>query len=182
MKLTIFFHPLIPPRPWMSMLLAPSSKVLCISTVQSLCLFCFSNLATEWKHHITTPLFKKGNPTSVTNYRPISLRCAVQYPKCWKGLPSSMSQNMSILINLSAKKFVLYHIDPVFNCNNFYLPSSKLTHLTINHRSLGCCDSAKLPVSFISFGGYVSCAGGSLRDESDMSGNVTFNWYLPCLL
>ena len=82
------------------------TKVLCIFTVQfsvSIQFQRYINLATEWKHHIIIPLFRKGDPTSVTNYRPISLLCSV---KCQKGLPSSMlSQNMSILIHLLAKKF-----------------------------------------------------------------------------
>ena len=76
---------------------------MCIFTVQfsvSIHFQRYINLATEWKHHIITPLFRKGDPTSVTNYRPISLLCSV---KCQKGLPSSMlSQN---IIHLLAKKF-----------------------------------------------------------------------------
>ena len=36
-----------------------------------------SCIPSEWKLHIITPLFKKGDHTSVTNYRPISLLCSI---------------------------------------------------------------------------------------------------------
>ena len=36
-----------------------------------------SCIPSEWKIHSITPLFKKGDPSSVTNYRPISLLCSV---------------------------------------------------------------------------------------------------------
>ena len=36
-----------------------------------------SCIPSEWKIHLITPLFKKGDPTSVTNYRPISLLCSI---------------------------------------------------------------------------------------------------------
>ena len=36
-----------------------------------------SALPNDWKCANVTPLFKKGNPSSVTNYRPISLTCTL---------------------------------------------------------------------------------------------------------
>ena len=37
--------------------------------------FDLKNLPSEWKHSIITPKFKKGDPSAVSNYRPIALTC-----------------------------------------------------------------------------------------------------------
>jgi len=35
------------------------------------------NLPSEWKTHKTTPVYKSGDKTSVTNYHPILLLCVI---------------------------------------------------------------------------------------------------------
>ena len=39
--------------------------------------YVFSTLPTEWKTAIVQPLYKKGDPCTVSNYRPISLTCTL---------------------------------------------------------------------------------------------------------
>ena len=105
-----------------------------------------SCIPSEWKIHSITPLFKKGDPSSVTNYRPISLLCSVS-----KVLERLIFNHVSdhIFPHLSDKQFGFI---PNRSCLQQLLStfplSTKTTHLTTKLTS-SSSTSAKLSIPFL---------------------------------
>ena len=112
-------------KPWDVMVLVPRTLCSCsLPTLLPPVLFeCISYLPFEWPTHLIKPIFKSGDKTFVTNYRPISLlsvaskvlenNCIVEY------IMNSISNNQfGYLRGRSTLQQLLIFFNIVHNCSS----------------------------------------------------------------
>ena len=106
----------------------------------------------EWKHHTITPVFKSGDRSQVTNYRPISLLCSISKvletiiygniigfirPKISQSQFGFLSNSSCLTQQLTALHNIFKSLDEKREVDTIYIDFSKAFD-TVPHRELIC--------------------------------------------